>query len=275
MSAPELSPAARLVRRLDPDLFHAALFAPEPARERLMVLYAYDIELSRAAVKASEPLIANMRLQWWRDLVAGIAADGPPRQHEVAGPLHGLLGAHPLPGGDLDGLIDAREIELQGPMDADRFAAWADARFGALARLAVHLLVGENPPAAQAATAVGHAMGVAFALRRAVALAAGANQYLLPGLPPEDRAELARGRTSEQARATARRLADQALARLAEARARRGGVPKAAIPALMPVWRAERVLKRAQRPDFHLLDDPAEEGSRGMALAWRALLGRW
>ncbi len=64
MSMPLLSPAATMVRRLDPDLFHTALFAPEPARQRLMVLYAFDIELSRAAARAAEPLIAAMRLQW-------------------------------------------------------------------------------------------------------------------------------------------------------------------------------------------------------------------
>jgi hypothetical protein len=194
MSGPPLSACATLVRQLDPDLFHAALFAPEPARERLMVLYAYDIELSKAAARASEPLIAQMRLQWWRDLVAGIQAGEPPSQHEVAGPLYGLLGDHPLPAADLALLIDAREIELQGPMDADRFGAWVDGRFGALTRLAAHLLAGENPAARQAATAVGHAMGVAFAMRHAVTLAAEANLYLLPGLAPEGRAELARGR---------------------------------------------------------------------------------
>jgi phytoene synthase len=189
--------------------------------------------------------------------------------------LHGLLSTHPLPAADLALLIDAREIELQGPMDTDRFGAWVDGRFGALTRLAVHLLAGENPAARQAATAVGHAMGVAFTLRRAVPLAAEANLYLMPGLAPSGRTELARGRTSAQARDIANRLAEQALARLAEARVRRGNVPKAAVPALLPVWRAERVLKQALRPGFGLQDNPAGRGGRAMALAWRALLGRW
>ncbi len=275
MSPPLLSPAATLVRRLDPDLFHAALFAPEPARERLMVLYAYDIELSRAAARAAEPLIASMRLQWWRDLVAGITAGEPPRKHEVAEPLHGLLSAHALPADDLALLIDARENELQGPMDEDRFGEWLDGRFGALTRLAVHLLVGENPAARRAASAVGYAMGVAFALRSAVTLAAEANLYLLPGLAPENRAELARGRTTVEARAISHRLADHALALFATARAERRAVPKAAAPALLPVWRAERVLKQARRVDLDLQRDMAGQGGRGVALAWRALLGRW
>jgi phytoene/squalene synthetase len=271
MSAPPLSPSATLVRRLDPDLFHAALFAPEPARQRLMVLYAFDIELSRAAARTAEPLIAQMRLQWWRDVVAGEASGG----HELAEPLHGLLIAHALPADDLERLIEAREIELHGPMDQHRFDDWLEGRFGALTRLAAHLLVGENAAARRAASAVGHVMGVAFALRTATAMAAQANLYLMPGLAPEDRAALARGRTTGQARAIAHRLADQALALLAAARAERRAVPKAAVPALLAVWRAERVLKRARRPGLDLQRDLAGQGSRGVALAWRALRGRW
>jgi phytoene synthase len=277
MSAPALSPAAALVRRLDPDLFHAALFAPEPARERLMVLYAYDIELSKAALRASEPLVARIRLQWWRDLVAGVAAGEPPRHHEVAGPLHALLSTQALPAADLALLADAREIELEGPMDKERFGAWVDGRFGALTRLAAHLLAGDNPAARRAASAVGHALGVAFALRRSAALAAEANLYLLPGLAPEDRAELARGRTSGHTRAIAHRLAGEALTLLAAARAERRAVPNAATPALLPVWRAERVLRRARRPDLDLQRDLAEpgQGGCGPTLIWRALRGRW
>ncbi len=277
MTAPALSHCAALVRSLDPDLFHAALFAPEPARERLMVLYAYDIELSKAAARASEPLIARMRLQWWRDLVEGIAAGEPPRAHEVAGPLHGLLSAHAVPAEDLEALADARELELHGAMDAHRFGEWLDGRFGALARLAAHLLAGENAAARGAASAVGQATGTAFAIRTAASMAAEGAAGLLPGLGPEDRAALARGRTTDHARATAHRLAGQALALLAAARARRREVPKEAVPALLPAWRAERVLEAATRPGFELAQDFAAAGGqgRGMTLAWRALSGRW
>lgn len=273
MTPPSLSAPAELVRTHDPDLFHAALFAPEPARARLMVLYAYDIELGRAAARASEPLIARMRLQWWRDLVAGIAAGEAPRAHEIAAPLHALLSAHALPPGDLAALADARELELHGSMDAQHFNDWLDARFGALARLAAHLLAGGDAAARRAASAVGHAMGAAFTLRHALAMAA-ENRFLLPGLGPVDRAALARGQTTGHARATARRLADQSLALLAAARAGRRTVPKAALPALLPVWRAERVLRRACRSDFEFAALPAN-GSRAVTLAWRALRGRW
>jgi phytoene synthase len=273
MSPPPLSAPAELVRTHDPDLFHAALFAPEPARERLMVLYAYDIELSRAAARTSEPLIARMRLQWWRDLVTGIASGEPARAHEVAGPLHALLNAHALPPADIAALADARELELHGSMDEHHFNDWLDARFGALVRLAAYLLSGDDAATRRSASAVGHAMGVAFALRHAVAMAA-ANQFLLPTLGAEDRAALSRGQTTAHARATAYRLAEHSLALLSAARAGRRSVPKSALPALLPVWRAERVLRQVRRPGFEF-SALQPGGHRAATLAWRALRGRW
>ena len=275
MTAPAPSPCAELVRSLDPDLFHTALFAPEPARGRLLVLYAYDIELSRAAVRASEPLIARMRLQWWRDLVAGIAAGDPPRAHEVAGPLHALLSARPLPADDLDALVGARELELDGAMDAKRFGRWLDGRFGALTRLAAHLLAGGDPAARRAASAVGQAAGTAFAIRTAAPMAVAGAAGLLPDLGPDDRAALARGRTTDHARATVRGLAGQALDALAAARTGRRAVPGEAVPALLPARRAERVLNAAIRPGFGLAQDVDAGLGGGVALAWRALTGRW
>lgn len=271
MRSPELTPAADLVRRLDPELFHTALFAPEPGRERLMVLYAFDIELSRAAARASEPLIARMRLQWWRDVLTEADAGAPARQHEIARPLHLLLGEHSLESGDLEALIAAREDELDGLFDEEAFLAWADGRFGALTRLACTLLCGEDAFARRAATAAGQVLAVAYLLRQGMRLAAEANCYLLPGLGPEDRAALARGRITAHAEAAARRHADQAKAVLRAARAETGEVPKAALPALLPLARAERVLRRA-RFLFPHEDVPA---GRGPLLFWRALRGRW
>jgi len=277
MTEPALSPCAALVRQLDPDLFHAALFAPAPARERLMVLYAFDIELSKAAARASEPLIARMRLQWWRDVLAGIGRGEPPRAHEVAGPLSGLVGAGTVPAHELAALVDAHETELHGAMDEHRFGAWVEGRFGRLTSLAARLLAGTDEAARRAAGAVGHAAGVAFALRHAIPMAAEGGTTVLPGLGPEDRAALARGRTTEHVRATAHRLADQSLALLAAARSDRRTVPQAALPALLHVWRAERILSRARRPNFDLARDAGAHGSgaRGVNFAWRAVRGRW
>ncbi|HJS85035.1 MAG TPA: squalene/phytoene synthase family protein, partial [Acetobacteraceae bacterium] len=110
--ASSLSPAASLVRRNDPDRFLTALFAPAARRETLFVLYAFNSELARARAVVSEPMLALMRLHWWREVV-----EGARRRHEVAGPLGAALDAGALRAGDLAALIDAREIEAESVIE--------------------------------------------------------------------------------------------------------------------------------------------------------------
>ena len=62
---------AALVRRHDPDRFLTALFAPPDRRDALLTLYAFNHELARAREVASEPPLALIRLQWWREVVEG------------------------------------------------------------------------------------------------------------------------------------------------------------------------------------------------------------
>jgi phytoene/squalene synthetase len=59
---------AKMVRRHDPDRFLTALFAPPDKRDALLTLYAFNHELARAREVASEPHMALIRLQWWREV---------------------------------------------------------------------------------------------------------------------------------------------------------------------------------------------------------------
>ena len=107
LSPAPLPPLGALVRRADPDRFLASLFAPPAARETLFVLYAFDRELARARVVTSEPMLALIRLQWWREVVEGAA-----RRHEIATALRIALDRGALHAESLLGLIAAREAEI-------------------------------------------------------------------------------------------------------------------------------------------------------------------
>ena len=135
---------AEIVRRDDPHLYATALFAPEPARSHLMVLYAFDCELSRATRASKESMIPRMRLQWWRDLVTEAAEGGKPKAHEVAEPLARLFrlpvfapGLDPAP---FLAMVDGHEAELNAPFDAKAFDTWARQRFAARVAAAISLL---------------------------------------------------------------------------------------------------------------------------------------
>ena len=68
------------VRAADRERFLGALFAPEPARSDLLALLAFDHELARTRTVTREPMLARIRLQWWREAVAEAAAAEPPSQ---------------------------------------------------------------------------------------------------------------------------------------------------------------------------------------------------
>ena len=100
------SPEAELVRRHDPDRYFVTLFAPEAHRRTLFTLYAFNHELARAREVVSEPGLALIRLQWWREVV-----EGQVKAHEVATPLHAALAEGRLYAPDLLEMIASRELE--------------------------------------------------------------------------------------------------------------------------------------------------------------------
>ncbi len=173
-SVTALSPAAMVVRRHDPDRFLAALFAPPERREALMLLYAFNHELARAREVASEPTLALMRLQWWREVV-----EGARRRHELADPLAEALDAGGLARGDLLAMLDGRELEAEAetPTLGD-FQDYVRATAGALAVAAGRALGGAGG-ALDRLRALGTAYGVAGQVR-SVAVLAGQGRCLLP-----------------------------------------------------------------------------------------------
>ena len=68
------------VRRHDPDRYLSALFAPAERRPLLFALYAFNHELARVAERVREPMLGEIRLEWWREAVEG-AFEGRPRDH--------------------------------------------------------------------------------------------------------------------------------------------------------------------------------------------------
>jgi 15-cis-phytoene synthase len=132
---------AELVQRGDPDRFLAVMAAPVDARAQLFPLYAFNLEVARAPWVTQEALIAEMRLQWWRDVVEN-AASGAARAHEVAGPLHGLIRDFGLPVEVLDRLIAARRWDIyRDPHDgADALAAYLEDTGAGLMWLAARAL---------------------------------------------------------------------------------------------------------------------------------------
>ncbi|MFY9244816.1 MAG: squalene/phytoene synthase family protein, partial [Roseicyclus sp.] len=113
-----LQACADLVARGDPDRFRATMAGPLAARRVLFPLYAFNIEVSRAPWVTGEPIIAEMRLQFWRDVIEELAAGRPPRAHEVIAPLAQAIPQSVI--GGLDRLVAARQWDIYSEAFADR-----------------------------------------------------------------------------------------------------------------------------------------------------------
>jgi hypothetical protein len=105
-----LQACADIVAKSDPDRFAAAMAAPVAARRVLFPIYAFNAEVTKAAWIASEPMIGEMRLQWWRDALEEIGQGRAVRKHEVATPLGEVL--LPEAAATLDKMVQARRWDL-------------------------------------------------------------------------------------------------------------------------------------------------------------------
>lgn len=56
-------------RTLEPDRYLASLLAPKTVRSDLMALAAFTAEINKIPLVVSDPHLAEIRLQWWRDAV--------------------------------------------------------------------------------------------------------------------------------------------------------------------------------------------------------------
>jgi phytoene synthase len=161
----ELSAVGRIVQRHDPDRFFTALFAPAAHRETLFVLYATNHELARAREVVSNPMLALIRLQWWREV-----AEGARRRHEVAGPLGEALDEGRLDAADILAMIDGREAETEPVENVAAFEEYVRATAGGLA-VAAGRALGAAAVEIDALREIGSAYGVSGVLRSVPALA--------------------------------------------------------------------------------------------------------
>lgn len=239
-AAPALSPCAALVRRHDPDRFFTALLAPPARREALFTLYAFNHELARAREVVSEPMLALIRLHWWREVVQGTL-----KRHEVATPLSAMIGQGLLLPADLLAMIDGREVETEAAIpDHAAWNAYLAATAGTVMMAAGRALGADGTLLARLAR-LGTAHGVAGQLRN-VPILARAGRVLLPqdvlgahGLTIHD---VTAGRGEASLRAALAALAHEGRALLEGAR---GPLPRAVIAAALPAVFARRDLARS------------------------------
>jgi 15-cis-phytoene synthase len=148
------------IRRTDPDRWLSSRFIGDAAaRADVVAVYAYDGELARAPRVASNPIMGEIRLTWWREVLDQIFGGQPVRAHPTALALAEVVRRHGLLREPLEAMIDARYRELDPtPFSETEALDWARDTGGVAAQLAVQIL----DPAADSKMAL--AGGSAWAL---------------------------------------------------------------------------------------------------------------
>lgn len=254
----DLSYCGRQVRRYDHDRFLTSLFAPAARREGLLALYAFNVEIAKTAEVVSEAMLGQIRLQWWREAIEALYAGAPP-EHEVALALAGPLRDSGLTRGFFARLIDSREQDLDPapPPNLDALERYAVESSSTLVWLALELLGARGEAADKAARHIGIAWSLT-GLLRAVPFHARQRRLYLPAdhlsTAGVDRADIFELRGSEQVSGVVMRLAKRAREHLEAARAERPKVARAAVPALLPGYLADRYLRALEGVDFNPFD---------------------
>lgn len=135
-----------LVRRVDPDRWLSSRFiADAQARADVIALYAYDHELARAPRVASNPLLGEIRLTWWREVLDQVYGAQSVRRHPTAQALADVVARRAIPREILESMIDARYRLLDPePLNADEAKILAVETAGQCASAAILILDREH-----------------------------------------------------------------------------------------------------------------------------------
>jgi phytoene/squalene synthetase len=139
------TPLGDEVRQYDYDRWLTCLMAPEAAREGLFALLSFNSEIARVRETVSEPMLGDIRLQWWRDALKGLAV-GTPKTHPTVAALHRLNKETPLNIGLMQEMVDMRSKDLDPvPLSSDgELLVYADQTAGALQQLIFKQLGGPD-----------------------------------------------------------------------------------------------------------------------------------
>jgi len=254
-SGPDYSYCENLIRRNDRDRWLASLFIPQDRRRHVHALYAFSLEIARVKELVSEPLLGEIRFQWWRDALEGKNA-GEARANPVADALLDTIARFDLPKALLRELIKARLRDIYGDKmeSVSALESYLDATCSNLFRLAMLILDGE-----EAATGLGVAnhAGIAYGLiglMRALPWQGAWGEHFVPaeilnahGVEPE---KFAPGQAATAERAALAELRAFARRHLKNFAAQLPSSPEKCRPVFLPLSLCEAYLQRMEKPEY-------------------------
>ncbi len=268
------------LRDADRERHFATLFAPAGKREALAALALFEIDVARVVERAREPAAGEIRLQWWREALAG--ERGPEAAgNPIASALLGAIARFKLPVAAFDRLLDARVADLYHDPVPDRAALEAllgETRSVPLALAAQILADGRDAGIADACGHGGVALGC-VALLQSLARDRARGRVTVPlamlAATGSDAERFASAQDAAEAAPAVAALVALAREHFASFRSAARPVPAALRPALLPVAAAQARLPALERAGgrlaIHSLRQPVLRPI--LAMARRAVMG--
>jgi NADH dehydrogenase [ubiquinone] 1 alpha subcomplex assembly factor 6 len=135
-----------LVRTQDPDRYLISIFYAPEIRQHLWSLYAFNHEIAKTREVVTDTHIGLIRLQWWRDALAGLYERNAVLKQDVIEGLAEAVWRYNLSRELFDHLIYAREFDLEdrAPGSLEGLCNYADYTHTPLLRLGA-TIAGEDP----------------------------------------------------------------------------------------------------------------------------------
>ncbi len=162
-TSPNFPDIRNSARKLAPDFYLSALLAPQKAQVDLIALAALIGEIESIPLKVSEPLIGEIRIQWWRDWLETYherQSSGVP----VADAMAQAVDRHKLPAALVMKMFDAQSSHLYNePHDSlEKYFSHQADHYGSAIALGGRILTSNwSGELGEAAKAAGHAYGTA------------------------------------------------------------------------------------------------------------------
>lgn len=244
------------------DHYLSALLARRRVRDDLVALAAFAGEVARIPLAISEPMMGEIRLQWWRDALG--APESARTGNPVADAMNDVVRRHHLSRDVLMSVVDARASDLYAdPLpDAESRTAYLAAAHGGPLRLAARVL-GFDPERGfePLFTAASEAYGLTMALMALPAyLAHGRLPPPLTRLPDLDMTSDALDPATLRPLIVAAlpSLTGEVRARLAKARQLSRAAPRDMMTALLPLALVEPYLRALEDAGHDPLRDLAD-----------------
>jgi len=101
------------VRLFDRDRYATLLFTPYRERKKLLILYSFNVEISRIWETVSEPSLGHLRLQWWYDIFRKLQNNSNIQTgHPVADSFNDIIKNNNLSFDMIFNLIDSKRADI-------------------------------------------------------------------------------------------------------------------------------------------------------------------